>query len=350
MRWGPILLLAAAVGVVIFLVTVPQWSLPRAGTQLGGRASSMIQFAGGPADDRLNTPPPAIPAWAQDIRPATGAFKNVQVLKDVNAGEFMRLQTAMTQWVSPKQGCGFCHVSGDYASDAKPEKRAARLMLSMTRHINSAWPDHVGAEGVTCYSCHRGQPVPAQVWFWHPPIPSHPMIDRQEDYHETAVTVRKFFPDEGFEEYLLEKTPGLGQSQTPLPTGQSVSQIEIKRLYEVMMQMSDGIGVNCGFCHNSRAFFDWRQSTPNRWVGYSGIQMTRNINRDYLVPLAAISPLTRQGPGDVTPKVGNALANCATCHEGAPKPFGGANLLGSFPELKGPDPHVAEAAPAAPAS
>ena len=32
----------------------------------------------------------------------------------------------------------------------------------MTRHINADWKTHVGATGVTCYTCHRGQPVPAE--------------------------------------------------------------------------------------------------------------------------------------------------------------------------------------------
>ena len=54
---------------------------------------------------------------------ATETYKNVQVLTDVSAAEFMRLQTAITAWVSPKQGCGFCHAGEDYASDAKPQKR-----------------------------------------------------------------------------------------------------------------------------------------------------------------------------------------------------------------------------------
>ena len=45
----------------------------------------------------------------------------------------------------------------------------------------------------------------------------------------------------------------------------------VKRLYEAMMQMSDGMGVNCGFCHHPRNFVDWSQSTPMRWTGYSGI-------------------------------------------------------------------------------
>ena len=30
----------------------------------------------------------------------------------------------------------------------------------MTRHINADWKQHVAETGVTCYTCHRGKPVP----------------------------------------------------------------------------------------------------------------------------------------------------------------------------------------------
>jgi photosynthetic reaction center cytochrome c subunit len=36
----------------------------------------------------------------------------------------------------------------------------ARSMLRMVRHINADWQNHVGQTGVTCYTCHRGNPQP----------------------------------------------------------------------------------------------------------------------------------------------------------------------------------------------
>ena len=47
-------------------------------------------------------------------------------------------------------------------------KVVARRMIQMTRHINSDWQQHVAGTGVTCYTCHRGQPVPANIWFNDP--------------------------------------------------------------------------------------------------------------------------------------------------------------------------------------
>jgi len=57
-----------------------------------------------------------------------------------------------------KGGCNFCHEM-DRASDAKPEKVMARMMISMAKDINSKFPD--GKEHVTCFTCHRGSTAPA---------------------------------------------------------------------------------------------------------------------------------------------------------------------------------------------
>jgi photosynthetic reaction center cytochrome c subunit len=345
--WQTLLLSVGAVVVLAAIVIVPEWHLPVPGHELGWRASSMIQFDPAPAEAALlKRPPPPIPSWSHDPRPATVAYKNIKVLTNVDADQLMGTMAAMTQWVSPKQGCNFCHAGADFASDAKPAKAVALLMLRMTRHINADWRDHVGAAGVTCFSCHQGQPIPSDVWFAAPPVHEHPMIDWQEDYHEDALTVRKFFPDEGYEEYLLQNTPGSSQSYTALPTHSGSSQVVVKRLYEVMMEMSDELGVNCGYCHNSRAFFDWRQSTPARWTGYSGIQMTRDLNRNYLIKTGAILPQnqfrldkaheTNLAPNQAGPMPGNGLSNCGTCHHGEPKPLGGANMVDAYPGLTEP--------------
>ena len=44
-------------------------------------------------------------------------------------------------------------------------------MMQMTRHINKDWKAHVAVTGVTCYTCHRGMPVPANIWFDNPGPP-----------------------------------------------------------------------------------------------------------------------------------------------------------------------------------
>jgi photosynthetic reaction center cytochrome c subunit len=359
LRLGPLLLIGAGVAFVVFVLFVPRWHAPLPGRQLGWRASSLVQFAPDPWQAaRQDVPAPTLAAVPDDPRPASAVYRNVKVLNDVNAGDFMRLQAAMTAWVSPRQGCGYCHVAGDWASDAKPQKAAARVMLAMTRHINSTWSTHVGPQGVTCFSCHEGQPVPRDVWYQSPPRRTPTMVEPEEDWDEAARTVHAFFPNEGYEEYLLQDTPGLVQSQTDHPTKQSSNLVAVKRLYEMMMQMSDDIGVNCGFCHNSRAMFDWSQSTPNRWVGLGGIKLTRDINRNYIVGLSSILPLSRLRVDADQPwslprreqgwQAGNGLAGCATCHHGAPQPKVGVGLAARFPTLMAEPRTTAQTAPATP--
>lgn len=338
---------AACVLFALFIGLVPQWRSPGPSRDVGPPGQSMVQFAPSEAEaEAQNKPAPKLPAMPDDPRPATAAYKNVKVLTDLNAGDFMRLQTAITAWVSPKQGCGFCHTGTDYASDAKPQKLASRTMLAMTRHINADWRGHVGAAGVTCFSCHQGQPIPAEVWFQSPRRVHPKLSEGGDDWNEAARTVRNFFPNEGYEEYLLQATPAKGQSLTALPTGTAPTFVEVKRLYEAMMQMSEGMGVNCTYCHHSRNWADWGQSTPMRWTGYSGIQMTRDLNRDYLLHIAQEDPITRWQSGNSRPlslparlrgaQVGAGLADCATCHRGAPKSRDPAAPPGGFPGLTAP--------------
>jgi photosynthetic reaction center cytochrome c subunit len=59
--------------------------------------------------------------------------------------------------------------------------------------------------------------------------------------------------------------------------------------------------------------------------------MVRDINNNYVAPLYKLLPPERLGPTGDAPKV-----YCATCHQGANKPLGGAPMLEYYPELIGP--------------
>ena len=270
------------------------------------------------------------------------------MLTDVSAAEFMRLQQAITNWVSPKQGCAFCHNTENWASDEKATKLAARRMFEMTRYINSAWAGHVNPAGVTCYSCHRGQPVPAEVWWPQVPRPAHSFAAKSEEWRDASPTVYGFFPDAGFAEYYLQDNPVAGISQSALRTNDVGAQVVNARIYEMMMQMSVQIGVNCGYCHASRAFQDWSQSTPMRWTGYYSLRLIRDLNRNYLLPFAKIIPQQRAlehptslpviAANERGQQPGNALLTCETCHYRLPKPMNGANMVKDYPGLVGTDP------------
>lgn len=347
----------AAAGVLAaaaFVVFVPTWTgVPHAAQEVG--FPQQVLFHGAAERAPGNQAPSPLPPAKEGGPSATEAYKNVTVLTDVSAAEFMRLQEAITAWVSPKEGCGFCHEGGDYASDAKPQKAAARVMLQMTRHLNADWSQHVAGAGVTCYTCHRGQPVPGATWFPSAPAPQRRFIAKRDNWQENATTVRGFFPDNGFAEYFLDDQPIAAQSTTIEPTHTIGSWAENKRIYEMMMQMSDGIGANCGYCHNSRAFESWAESTPYRWNAWHAIRMVRDVNRNYLLQVAPLVPQSRTLEGETRipaiparltgAQAGNGLVTCVTCHLGVTKPLGGANMVHDYPGLTAPAPQASAALP-----
>ena len=176
----------------------------------------------------------------------------------------------------------------------KPTKLAARRMFEMTRYINSAWATHVNPAGVTCYTCHRGQPVPAEVWWPRIPAPVKAFVDRRDHWNEAADTVSTFFPNAGYANITC-RTIRSRHNRPPrcAPTTSPKSSCRT-RIYEMMMQYSLSIGVNCNYCHlNTSVFEDWKQSTPMRWTGYYALRFIRDLNRNYLLPLAQIIPQQR---------------------------------------------------------
>ena len=96
-----------------------------------------------------------------------------------------------------------------------------------------------------------------------------------------------------------------------------------------MVHFSTSLGVNCTFCHNTRAFYDVGQVTP-QWATESlGIGMVQELNNDYLIPLGGLLPPERLGPmHQDAPK-----AACATCHKGYQQPLQGTNVIADWPEL-----------------
>ncbi len=331
-------LAVAAVGVVFGPTWMP---VPRAAQEIG--IPQNVIFHGRAELSAFQKPPPPLAPAAEGGPSATEAYKNVKILTDVSAAEFMRIQYAITAWVAPTQGCAFCHAGTNYASDAKPTKAAARVMLQMTRHLNTDWSSHVSPAGVTCYSCHRGQPVPSGTWFPNEPQPQHLMAEKTENWQEIGDTVHKFFPDAGFAEYYLYDQPVRVQSDTIEPNHSISSWPEAKNIYEMMMQYSDSIGVNCGYCHASRNWADWSQSSPYRWIGYDALRLVREVNNDFMLPIAKLIPQTRTLIGETTipampvrmrgPQTGNGLVTCGTCHQGITKPLNGANMVNDYPGL-----------------
>ena len=131
------------------------------------------------------------------------------------------------------------------------------------------------------------------------------------------------------------------------PTAASKAAIQsTEKTYGLMMHMSQGLGVNCTFCHNSNNFAKWEDSRPQRVTAWYGIRMVRDINNNYISALGDVWPANGKGAyGNRRGPHGDPLkVNCATCHQGINKPLGGAKMLKDYPALKGAAP-VASPAP-----
>lgn len=308
-------------------------------TQTGYRGTAMGAVVNpriaGPVEaaQTLPAPIPAIPV-AAGAPLSKDTYQNVQVLGDLPATELTRTMLAITAWVAPKQGCAYCHAEGEaLSSDKLYTKVVARKMIAMTRHINADWKNHVAPTGVTCYTCHRGEPVPAQVWFTAPAPRSAggSTTESMGQNHPSVAAGLTALGVDPLTPYLLGQTTIRAAGTTALPTGHVASIRQTEGTFGLMVHMSKSLGVNCTHCHNTRAHAEWAESPLTRTQAFHGIHMARELNNQYMVPLTPTFPAQRLGAlGDV------AKVSCATCHQGVNKPLKGAPLLKDHPALAGP--------------
>lgn len=322
---------AVAAVAAVFFVALAFGFPPVAATQGGLRGTGMAQVAF-PADvARLraaNVLPEAQPSIEASGEKSSAVYENVKVLGDLDSNEFVRFMTAITEWVAPQQGCTYCHEEGNLASDKPYQKIVARRMIQMTIDLNTKWKSHVADTGVTCYTCHRGNPVPANIWF--KPEPASRMATYAgsragEQNRANPAVASSSLPGDPFSAYLHGAAPIRVQPTAALPGAAGASIHATEGTYGLMMHMSDALGVNCTNCHNTQAFAGWQQAGQTRAVAWHGIRMARELNTTYIEPLTSQFPPHRLGPtGDV------AKVNCATCHQGANKPLLGQKMLEDY--------------------
>ena len=278
----------------------------------------------------IPAPPYALP---DDSGPrARETYQNVKVLGDVSTERFNHLMASINQWVAPpEQGCNYCHNPNNMASDEKYTKVVARRMLQMTRQINGKWSSHVKATGVTCYTCHRGNAVPAYKWAIAEGVADPNSIVRNKHGQNTPNVSVGYasLPYDPFATYLNGKAQIRVAASSQYPSPDHVVSIkEAEKSYGLMMHMSTALGVNCTYCHNTQSFRSWTISRPQRVTAYYGIRMVRDINGQYIDSLASVFPAYRKGPHGDPYK-----ANCQTCHQGQSKPLGGISMLAANPTL-----------------
>lgn len=329
-------------GTLLTIAMMLSWERPpMASTQLGPRGLGMVEINNPRVEAKLqkaNAVPEADPpAVLSGVKVKDSKdYQNVKVLGDIDTEEFNRLMGAITNWVAPEQGCTYCHNPENMADDSLYTKVVARRMLQMTRAINTMWTPHVAQTGVTCYTCHRGNPVPANIWFKNdgPPHAGGMSADRQGEGLATKAVGTTSLPYDPFTPLLAKGANIRVDATTALPEGTSKASIhDTETTYALMMHLSQALGVNCTYCHNSRQFASWAESRPQRVTAWHGIHMVGEVNETYLNSLEGVFPKERLGPsGDV------AKVNCATCHQGVYKPLYGVSMVKDYEVLRQPNP------------
>ena len=102
---------------------------------------------------------------------------NLKILpKDISTSDLLTIMTQYREQLGVQ--CGYCHSGDpathkmDFASDAKPEKATARIMMTMTAELNSKYISKlptVADQKVNCGTCHRGHAMPEE---FVPPSPA----------------------------------------------------------------------------------------------------------------------------------------------------------------------------------
>lgn len=331
--YGPGILVGAVGGAVFVAALIITWGYPApvesAQTGPRGTGMSVTKFASdnaapdpGIAEFLASTSAPVTPG--EDAQRAGDVYPDAEpLLADLSVENYDRLLAAMREWTGIP----------DLLEDPEHyQSVVARRMIQMTQFINEEWDAHVGPSGVTCATCHRGEAVPSNVWFELAPVLKATAGWSAIQNRATPNSSFTSLPSDALEKFLVEANainvhdlePRVSRADANPATWQNT-----ERTYALMNYFSNSLGVNCVFCHNTAAFYDAAQVTPQWGTANLGIFMVRDINNEYLVPLRDTYPAERLGPVNAdAPK-----AACATCHKGYSKPYQGLEVIADWPEL-----------------
>ncbi|HEX8154425.1 MAG TPA: c-type cytochrome [Thermoanaerobaculia bacterium] len=130
-------------------------------------AVALVALPLAPAEEKVHPDVAAILKAIQgkEHLPAGEVFKNVQVLKDIPAAQFLRIMDVGYSR-SLGVGCMHCHSEDQrWDADERRPKMAARDMALMTREINAKLANMQFIDSpeaiVNCTTCHRGSIKPS---------------------------------------------------------------------------------------------------------------------------------------------------------------------------------------------
>ena len=238
--YGPIIAMGAAGGAVVAAVAVVSFGspYPTDSLQTGPRGLGMSR-----------------PEFVRDLATPD---PDIARLEELAVGD--NIFEAMRVWTG---------IPTLFEDDEDYQTIVAKRMVEMTQNINENWDGHVSANGevgVTCYTCHRGQPVPSETWNIVAPVTVSTAGWSANQNRATSISQSTSLPSDALEQYLLNyEIIGVHdlESRVPGVPGQDVPGIQnAERTYAFMNYFANSLGVNCVFCHNSLAFYDGAQVTP----------------------------------------------------------------------------------------
>ncbi|HXG92013.1 MAG TPA: c-type cytochrome [Blastocatellia bacterium] len=201
---------------------------------------------------------------AQGEKNAEEVYKNVQVLKGVPARRFIGMMRTFARSLGVE--CSFCHVQGAFDSDEKPQKQTARKMIQIVHVANR----ELGADKVSCYTCHRGHEEPERM--------PEALRPTEEQRQKAAQDTRP--AEEAFKNIQSFKGRTAGQ------------------LLLAMSSFTKALGVDCNYCHVAGAFD--KDDKPAKLMARKMLAMSGAITKEVF-----------NGKGGI---------GCYTCHKGQTQP------------------------------
>jgi len=119
---------------------------------------------------------------ANDGKTAEQVYKNITALRGTPANELNQSMHLMKGALGID--CLYCHIEREWEKDVKAPKEVARKMILMMMDINQR--QFGGKQVVTCYTCHNGRPIPADV-------PVFPVLEPRTPDATTLPTADQIF-------------------------------------------------------------------------------------------------------------------------------------------------------------
>jgi hypothetical protein len=146
---------------------------------------------------------------------AEQVYKNIKVLRGTPADSFNQMMHLLSGQLGVD--CEYCHLQKDRVSDELEAKRTARQMIRMTSELNKK--SFNGKQMVTCYTCHRGSPIPPSVPLL--PVADYPPAEKPAPPQLPSADqiLAKYIEALGGEQAIRKVTSRLITATQDIPTG-----------------------------------------------------------------------------------------------------------------------------------